>query len=350
LEVRAMFVPDYRNVVDAAKNRKPERIPLYEHIVSPTIMEQIQGSRFAALINGGYSDKLEFFRQYNKFFPDMGYDTVSFECCAGAVMPGSGALGGHKEGVIKTRKDFDEYPWDSIPDLYFERCRDTFRAFGESLPAGTKGIGGVGNGVFECVQDITGFQNLCYIKADDEDLYRALFAKAGDMLAAIWERFLREFGDFFCVCRFGDDLGFKSNTLLSAEDIRELVVPQYRRIIGLVHKAGKPFLLHSCGCIFSVMEDLIAAGIDAKHSNEDVISPYSRWIDDYGSRIGNFGGLDTDVLCGSSTVDIPDYTTRVYRLLEAKGRGAAIGSGNSIPDYVSPERYCLMLETVRRLR
>ncbi|MDR2618476.1 MAG: hypothetical protein LBC62_06370 [Treponema sp.] len=345
-----MFVPDYRNVVNAAKNQKSARIPLYEHIISPLIMEKIQGKRFAALMDGGFSDKLEFFRHYNQFFPDMGYDTVSFECTAGTVMPGSGSLGGHKEGVIKTRRDFDEYPWDAIPNLYFERYRDLFRAFGETMPEGMRGIGGVGNGVFECVQDITGFQNLCYIKADDEDLYRELFVKVGDMLTAIWDRFLGEFGDLFCVCRFGDDLGFKSNTLLSAGDIRELVIPQYRRVISLVHQSGKPFLLHSCGCIFDVMEDLIGAGIDAKHSNEDVISPYSRWIDQYGSRIGNFGGLDTDVLCDSNLVDLVSYTTEVYRLLEAKGRGAAIGSGNSIPDYVSPERYCLMLETVRRLR
>jgi hypothetical protein len=49
-------------------------------------------------------------------------------------------------------------------------------------------------------------------------------------------------------------------------------------------------------------------------------------------------------------VDIVSYTTGIFRLLEAKGRGAAIGSGNSIPDYVDPGRYCLMLETVRNLR
>jgi uroporphyrinogen decarboxylase len=98
------------------------------------------------------------------------------------------------------------------------------------------------------------------------------------------------------------------------------------------------------------MDDLIDAGIDAKHSNEDVISPYSRWIDDYGKRIGNFGGLDTDVLCDSSTADLVSYTTEVFRLLGKKGHGTAIGSGNSIPDYISPARYCRMIDTVRRLR
>jgi uroporphyrinogen decarboxylase len=345
-----VFVPDYNNVVNAALNKTSARIPLYEHIVSPVIMEKLTGKNFAALADGGYSDKLEFFRHYNRFFPDSGYDTVSFECVATGVMPGSGSLYGHKEGVIQNRADFDKYPWDSIPDLYFKTNSDLFRAFGETLPPGTLGIGGVGNGVFECVQDITGFETLCYIKADDEELYRGLFAKAGDMLAAIWERFLKEFGGLFCVCRFGDDLGFKSNTLLDACDIRSLIIPQYRRVIGLIHKAGKPFLLHSCGCIFSVMDDLIAAGIDAKHSNEDEISPYSRWILEYGSRIGNFGGLDTNVLCDSSQVDVEAYTSEVFALCKAKGHGVAIGSGNSIPGYVSPDRYSLMLETVQKLR
>ena len=346
-----MFSPDYRNIVNAAENKKSARIPLYEHIISHKIMETIQGKKFASLHNGDYKDKLEFFSHYCAFFQDSGYDTVSYECCVGPIMPGSGALGGHKEGAIKTRKDFDAYPWDSIPDFYFERYRDFFRALEEVMPQGMKGIGGVGNGVFECVQDIVGFQELCFIKADDEDLYVALFTKVGDILVQIWERFLKEFGELFCVCRFGDDLGYKSNTLLSADDVRKLIIPQYRRVVDLIHAHNRPFLLHSCGNIFNVMDDIISvAGIDAKHSNEDVISPYSRWIDDYGARIGNFGGLDTDLLCDSSSVDLFSYTAEVYRLCEAKGRGVAIGSGNSIPDYVSPDRYCQMLDTVRKLR
>ena len=346
-----MFTPDYMNIVNAASNKKSSRIPLYEHIISSDIMEEMQGKKFAALFNGNYADKIEFFRNYCGFFKDHGYDAVSYECCTGGVMPGSGALGAHREGAIKSRADFDSYPWDSVPDLYFSEFRRNFQAFAEAMPAGMKGIGGVGNGIFECVQDVVGFQELCYIKADDEELYAALFSKTGDMLVKIWERFLGEFGDLYCVCRFGDDLGYKSSTLLSSDDIRKHITPQYRRIIELIHGYNKPFLLHSCGCIFDVMDDMIStAGIDAKHSNEDVISPYSRWIDDYGNKIGNFGGIDTDVLCDSSQIDLASYTEAIYKLCETKGRGTAIGSGNSIPKYISPGRYGLMIDTVRRLR
>ena len=349
------FEPDYHNIVCAAENKKSSRIPLYEHCVSPRIMETLQGSKFADLFNGNYQDKVEFFRHFCGFYRDNGYDTVSYECCVVPIMPGGGALGGalgrQEEGVIKTRSDFDAYPWEAIPERFFEIFRINYRALEEAMPQGMKAIGGVGNGVFECVQDLVGFQQLCYISADDKDLYADLFIRVGDMMVQIWERFLAEFGDLFCVCRTGDDLGFKTSTLLSAGDIRSHIIPQYKRVVDIAHSHGKPFLLHSCGCIFSVMDDLINdAHIDAKHSNEDVISPYSRWIDDYGAKIGNFGGLDTDVLCNSNTVDVVQYTSDVYRLCESKGRGVAIGSGNSIPDYVDPGRYSLMLDTVRRLR
>ena len=39
------------------------------------------------------------------------------------------------------------------------------------------------------------------------------------------------------------------------------------------------------------MEDLIGLGIDAKHSNEDQIAPFDRWIDLYGDRIGKQGKI-----------------------------------------------------------
>ena len=340
-------MPNYMNIVNAALNKPSERIPLYEHSISDVFMEKVTGNRFRHL----YSENpVEYYRHYCAFFRDMGYDTVSFECGLGPVMPGSGALGEGKDGVIKTREDFDAYPWNKLLDLYMERYAPHFDAMREVMPEGMKAIGGVGYGVFECVQDVVGFQELCFIKADDYELFADLFKAVGDAMAAIWNEVLTRWGDVFCVCRFGDDLGFKSATLLPPDDIREHIVPQYKRLIGIVHDFNKPFLLHSCGKVDSVMEDIIAAGIDAKHSNEDAIAPFSFWTKTYGSRIGNFGGLDTDALCDISQLDISAYTTDIYRVCAAKGHGVAMGSGNSIPEYVCPDRYQKALEIIRKLR
>jgi uroporphyrinogen decarboxylase len=125
------------------------------------------------------------------------------------------------------------------------------------MPEGMKAIGGPGNGVFECVQDLVGFMDLCYLSSDDPDLFRDMFSKVGDTMYEIWKRFLEKHADTYAVCRIGDDLGFKSSTLLPPQNIRDHIVPQYIKIVELIHSFKKPFLFHSCGNIFEVMNDFI---------------------------------------------------------------------------------------------
>ena len=76
------FSPDYRFMIDVLENRRPARLPLYEHIICPSIMEKILDIRFADLHNGNEDDLREFFRHYCNFFKEMTYDTVSFEVIA----------------------------------------------------------------------------------------------------------------------------------------------------------------------------------------------------------------------------------------------------------------------------
>jgi len=252
--------------------------------------------------------------------------------------------------VIKTREDFLTYPWEEIPEYYFQRNSKYFRALRDEMPEGMKAVGGVGNGIFECVQDLVGYMNLCYISADDEEFYQDLFQKVGETNLKIWKRFMAEFGDIFCVLRFGDDLGYKSNTMLSTQDIRQLIVPAYKPIVDLVHSYNKPFLLHSCGNIFNVMDDLIeTVGIDAKHSNEDQIAEFPVWVEKYGDKIGNFGGLDMDKVYNYSKPELREYTLDVIKKSIHHG-GFAIGTGNSIPNYIPAENYLNMVEIIREYR
>ena len=97
------------------------------------------------------------------------------------------------------------------------------------------------------------------------------------------------------------------------------------------------------------MEDLIAAGIDAKHSNEDQIAKFPVWVERYGDRIGNFGGIDTDAVCRLSKPEMREYIAEV--VAKSKGHGGfAFGSGNSIPRFVPVDQYLTMNEVVREIR
>ena len=344
---RNIFEPDYLNILNAIKNIKPERIPLYEHIIDVTIMEKILGEKFAYLYDGDIKDKRQYFKNYNEFFKKMGYDTVSFECLITSIMPGSGVLYYHRAPIMRNREDYLSYPWDDIPRLFFEKYESYFKLLREEMPPGMKAIGGPGNGIFECVQDIVGLSNLCMISKDDPELYKNLFNSIGDVFYKIWKIFMNKFSDVYTVCRFGDDLGYKSSTILDPDDIRALIIPQYEKIIYLIHSYDKPFLLHSCGNIFSIMEDIIkVARIDAKHSNEDEIAPFSEWLEKYGDRIAIFGGVDMSFLCRASESEIKDYVNNILNFSK-KYNGFAFGSGNSIADYVPIENYIVMIEAAR---
>lgn len=341
--------PDYTHFVKAMYNQTPDRMPIYEHHIDAPFMEKATGQEFCRLLDGTTEEKKLFFQRYIDFWQTHGYDTVSFERGIPQSMPGSGSLRGHVPGVIRNREDFERYPWEQIPDWYFEQNGAYFELLAEAMPENMRAVGGPGYGVFETVEDITGYMDLCYLSDDDPELYDDLFIAVGNLYRTIWKRFAKDYSAAYCVFRIGDDLGFQSNTLISYADIRNLVLPVYRDIVQISHDAGRPFLLHSCGRIFPVMEDIIATGIDGKHSNEDAIAPFSTWVELYGERICNLGGIDMNVLCLRTEEEIRSI---VFRTIEEsiEHKGFALGSGNSIPDYVPVEGFLAMNRAANEFR
>jgi uroporphyrinogen decarboxylase len=344
------FIPDYNNMIQTAKNINVERLPIYEHSISPKIMRSILNDSAFVNPNCSESDRVEFFTKTCEFYKLFGYDTVSYEWGIVPILPNGGALTSDKRAAITDRNDFDKYPWDSLKKIFFKTYEQDFRILRKVMPDGMKAIGGVGYGIFECVQDLVGFEALCYIAVDDEELFKDLFIKFGDIFYDIWKEFLKKYGDTFAVCRIGDDLGFKSATMFTPQQIRQHIIPQYARVIALIHSYNKPFLLHSCGKIFDIMDDLInVAKIDAKHSNEDNIAEFHVWVEKYGDKIGNFGGFDVDFICRNDEKTIKEYVKEIIRKVKGKG-GIAFGSGNSIPDYVPVANYIAMVEAIRENR
>ena len=344
------FQPDYNNLIDAALNRKPKRLPIYEHFINPESMEKISGKKFIHLLEGNPEDIQQYFKNYCGFYKDMTYDTVSFEFCITHILPNAGALMGETIGPIQNRKDFESYPWDDLARIYWQKADSHFAALKAQMPEGMKAVGGVGNGIFEVSEDLVGFEQLCYMQIDDPQLFSDLYTKIGDLFVEIWSEFLKRYGDVYAICRMGDDLGFKTGTLLSPNTVKAQVVPQYARVIKLVKDAGKIFLLHSCGNIFSVMDEIIEAGINAKHSNEDAIANFEKWIELYGDKIAIFGGIDVDRICQMPTDQLFKYIVEKGTKYANMTNGYALGSGNSIPEYVPAEGYLTMIKAANKIR
>ncbi|MDC7235473.1 MAG: uroporphyrinogen decarboxylase family protein [Spirochaetales bacterium] len=345
------FNPDYRRLVNSALNRKNKGFPLYEHNISYQVAGKIIGEDLEGMFNRGDREELKkMFSLLAGFYKDHGYDGYSFEGCTTRLIQGGKGLTGQAGAIIKTREDFEDYPWAELPERYFNLFSPYFDAIRDTLPDGMKIVGGVGNGVFETIQDFVPFTELSYLEVDDPALFAVLWQQVGETLLSLWTRFLEEYADILAIGRFGDDLGFKSAPLMRPDTVSTHILPQYKKIVDAVHGAGVPFLLHSCGCIFDLMDEIIeTTGIDAKHSNEDNIAPFSRWVEDYGDRIGNFGGFDMDFICRSTEDEIRSYVRGICEPL-CEAPGIAFGSGNQIADYVPPGNFQAMVDELRQIR
>jgi len=175
---------------------------------------------------------------------------------------------------------------------------------------------------------------------------KAVCDRIGGLLEDYYKRLLEL--PNLCMVLQGDDMGFRSGTLIAPDDLRNLTLPWHKRYAALAHDAGMPYCLHSCGMVINVMEDLIEdVGIDGKHSFEDAIVPVTDFHARYGDRIATLGGVDVDVLGRGSQEQVRARVREIVDACAPKGR-YVLGSGNSIPSYVPPENYLAMVDEALR--
>lgn len=335
--------PDFDQFLKALRRSgKPAYLPFYEHVASAGFIANWLGMPFDRM-----SRKDEgYWELYVKFWLDMGYDCVPMEiplfCPLGKGH--GGFYGGHTRGseatvVIRNRQDFEQYPWPEESEPLDFR---PFEKVSALLPEGVKIVGGVCAGPYEWVSWMLGTIGMSYLLADDPDLVGELFRRVGRLhisgvrqLAAM---------DGFGAIRQGDDLGYKTSTFLSPELLRQHVFPLYKRMVEETHEAGKPFILHSCGNLREVYDDLINdCGIDGKHSFEDTILPVTEFKKRYGSHCTPVGGLDVDKICRLPEDELRQYVRATIEGCFCDGYWL-LGTGNSLPDYMPVKQYRIVLE------
>jgi uroporphyrinogen decarboxylase len=80
---------------------------------------------------------------------------------------------------------------------------------------------------------------------------------------------------------------------------------------------------------------------DGRHSYEDAILPVEEAYERYSGRIAILGGIDVDFVCRAAPDEV--YRRSKAMLERSAMRGAyALGTGNSVPDYVPDEGYFAM--------
>jgi len=180
---------------------------------------------------------------------------------------------------------------------------------------------------------------------DDPDLLQDIFNAVGERILRYYELAVNY--DIVGGVMSNDDWGFNTQTFLSVEDMRKYVYPWHKKIVETAHKAGKPVVLHSCGYFGDVMDDVIdVLKYNGKHSYEDIIMPVEEAYEQWGSRIAILGGIDVDFMIRSTPTEIQKRCRAMLERVGDRG-GYALGTGNSVPEYIPQENYFAMIDVVR---
>jgi len=245
-------------------------------------------------------------------------------------------------GLIGSWDEFENYPWPEIEKA------DTSKLewLNKNLPDDMCIIASGCTHMFEWPEWLLGYEPLCMGLYDNPDLVRAVFGRVGRLMVALAE-LLVQF-DRVSILFDGDDMGFKTSTMLSPDILREYSLPWHKRAAEIAHNAGKMYILHSCGELREIMDDLIDnIKIDGKHSFEDVITPVTEAKKLWGDRIAIIGGIDVDFLCRATIEEIRERVRKTLDVCMAGG-GYCLGTGNSVANYIPVEKYLTMLDEGRK--
>ena len=336
--------PDITNLYKVLRREEPSRPTLFELFMNTPLYERLAGRK---LLNPeGIDDEVAAFENLKlmvEAYTAAGYDYATarssgfrFETRRGNREKDTISL---NEGfVITDEKSYESYRWPKAAEHDFSRLEKIAPFLPEGMKLMIMGPGGV----LENVIALTGYDNLCFMLYDEPSLAEAIFNRVGEALLEYYRTVLDY--DTVGLLMSNDDWGFKHQTFLSPADMRKHVFPWHKKFVELAHSKNIPALLHSCGYANDIMDDIIDdIKFDGKHSFEDNIMTVEDSYEKWHNRIAILGGIDVDFLIQRSEEEI---TARCRAILErVQGRGGyALGSGNSVPEFVPQDNFIALLK------
>ena len=333
---------------------QPSRVHLVELGVDQEVQRYLIENLFEEeWIPNTEEARRQFARQHVAFYARMGYDYApgwarfsnmphfKVRTAADTAELSRGERHWVEEGggIIKTWDDFERIDWEKIrPE--FSWLED----LGKVVPEDMNLV--VGATVFEMIlEQFLGYEDLFMLSVDNPGLVEAVFERWGQKVYDYYRQAIEcpEVGAIF----HADDLGFKTATMMSPAFLRKHVFPWFAKYSALAHEHGKTYWYHCCGNVLEVMDDLIRdVRIDAFHSFQDVIIPISDFLARYGNYTAALGGVDMDKLGRMEESDLRAY---VREILDNCMPGRfALGSGNSVANYIPVRNYLALVDEARR--
>lgn len=326
----------------ALRREEPDRVPVWELIVNEPVIRALHGPGVSYHDFCDLEDLDGVTAFENQLTERLDAHTVRDEW--GIVWRSDDATGipYRVDGPIHSPSDLERYraPDPDAPHR-LASLAEAVRRF-----AGRRAIVFLSHDAFEFSHYLYGFENLLVAYAFEPDVAHRLARIVTDYKKRVCERAAALGAD---VLLTGDDYANRKAPLFSPEHFRQFVLPYLKEMVETAHRLGKPFIKHTDGNLWPILDDLVEAGIDALDPLEpiagmDIGAVKAR----YGHRIALCGNVDCGELLSRGTTRQVVEAVKETIAKASPGGGHILASSNSIHPAVRPENYRAMLAAARR--
>lgn len=176
---------------------------------------------------------------------------------------------------------------------------------------------GVGNGVFERLAALMGFEECLISLIADPESCHAFFEKLSDYQIEYIRRIKKYYNPETII--YYDDIATERDLFMSPATYRSMIKPYHKKVFDAIHEMGMFAVQHTCGKAESVVEDMIEIGVDAWSSVQPT-NDICALIERYGDRISFIGGYDTNGPCSQEAATPDMIVNEVHRVVDTYGK------------------------------
>lgn len=201
----------------------------------------------------------------------------------------------------------------------------------------------LGFSLFERAWTLRGMENLMMDFYDAPEFVHELLSAIADYnIAEVREALKYDIDAVY----FGDDWGQQHGLIMGAKHWRTYILPQLRRMYGTVREAGKFQMIHSCGDVDELFDDLIGIGLNCFNPFQPEVMDSADMIAQYRGRLSFHGGLSTQRTLPYGSVE--DVRREARRLLALGAEGGYIfAPGHAVEGDVPLENMLAFIEEAR---
>ena len=213
-------------------------------------------------------------------------------------------------------------------------------------------IGLFGGNMFEIPQMLFRMDNYLMFLGLYPEMALQFSEKLCELHLKSLDKWLGAVGPYIDIILFGDDLGGQTGPLISPQMYKQVINPYHRKLWRRAKElADVKVMLHCCGGVRELMDDIIDAGLDAINPvqiNAVGMDP-GKLKADFGDRITLWGGgCDTrDILPHGSPDQVAAHVEGQVRLL-GRGGGFVFQQVHNILADVPAENVVAMFDAVNR--